>query len=209
MWPQATAFLTSKIAHLQDASRGTSSQRLNHSSSPVAKAKEKQSSKMRPSWDVGLSSGQGLQKLMAANCQKLARSIVHAKVLTAMMKMKSVYWQMQGSASFISGGSKDVLELNVVLCAVFTCFYRAMFNEKDLIESEQAGAGPAPELSDAESDADDLKLLDEAFAAGQQSDNEEDVDDLEDEFDVEEDNESEEDLENGCVISLIQRGVCI
>lgn len=67
-----------------------------------------------------------------------------------------------------------------------------MFNEKDLVESEQAGAGPAPELSDEESDADDLELLDEAFATGQQSDDEEE--DIEDEFDVE---EGDEEVENG------------
>lgn len=65
----------------------------------------------------------------------------------------------------------------------FTCFdFRAMFDEQDLIESNLAGAGPAPLLNGALSDAsssasnandneeededddDDMQLLDEALA---------------------------------------------
>lgn len=66
-----------------------------------------------------------------------------------------------------------------------------MFSEKDLIESNLAGAGPAPVLEGVDSDEDDLELLDEAFAEGQEGEEDNDLDDLEDEYDVEDDDEEE------------------
>lgn len=75
-----------------------------------------------------------------------------------------------------------------------------MFSEKDLIESELAGAGPAPELEGEDSEADDLALLDEAFAAGQEAEEDDGADALDDEFDVEVEDGSDEGDENGCGI---------
>lgn len=65
-----------------------------------------------------------------------------------------------------------------------------MFSEKDLIESELAGAGPAPELDGEDSETDDLALLDEAFAAGQAGEEVDEDEGLNDEFDVEEQDET-------------------
>lgn len=66
-----------------------------------------------------------------------------------------------------------------------------MFSEKDLIESNLAGAGPAPVLEGVDSDEDDLELLDEAFAEGQEDEEDDDLEGLEDEFDVEDDDEED------------------
>lgn len=60
-----------------------------------------------------------------------------------------------------------------------------------MIESNLAGAGPAPVLEGVDSDEDDLELLDEAFAEGQEGEEDNDLDDLEDEYDVEDDDEEE------------------
>lgn len=72
-----------------------------------------------------------------------------------------------------------------------------MFSEKDLIESELAGAGPAPQLEGVDSDADDLELIDAALAEGQGSEEEDGSAGLEDEFDVEEEDGSFEGSETG------------
>lgn len=76
-----------------------------------------------------------------------------------------------------------------------------MFSEKDLIESNTAGAGPAPVLDGVDSDEDDLAALDEEFAGGLSRDEDEEEDgDLEDEFDVEDDEDA--DGLNGCAAPL-------
>ena len=85
-----------------------------------------------------------------------------------------------------------------MLKSIFTVFRRAMFSEKDLVESALAGAGPAPQL-DGDSDSDDAMLGGQADLEG------EDDEDLQDgaendEFDLDQAEEDSDDAEKEAML---------